>query len=637
MTTRDVSLGTKLSLVLGGASALVLGLGVLALSARTSRQLEGAALAELQAKNGLVLESLAVYNAGLERNVGTLSRVFAAEFPAGFEVDEEAPVEVGTARTPSIRSGGRLLNLDEQAVDRFTATTGAVATVFVRQGNLLVRVATSLKNEKGERALGTALDPTHPALAPLLRGQPYTGRATLFGRQYMTRYEPVLSSGRTIGALFVGLDFTDSLADLTESIRQIKIGRTGYVFAMDASAGPTRGVLTVHPVSQGTSKLDSRDARGRYFLKELLEAGHGTIRYPWRNEGELLEREKVAVFSEFAPWGWVVACSSYMDEFTAVGREVVGSIALAAGLALLVLAVLARVVARRWVSRPLAGVVAIAGRIAEGDLTVEVPPAGGDEVGRLLGAVRAMVEKETAVVSQIRQGSEALSATAAQVSQTAQGLSQAASEQAAGAEETTASLEQMTASIQQNAENSRRMEQIALTAARDAEESGRAVAETVAAMTAIAERIGIVEEIAYQTNLLALNAAIEAARAGEHGRGFAVVAAEVRKLAERSQQAAKEIRLTAGNSVQVAERSGVLIGELVPSIRTTAGLVQEVATASREQATGVAQVNRAISQMDQGTQRHAASSEELASTAEALASEAQSLQHLVSFFRVRRS
>ncbi len=156
-------------------------------------------------------------------------------------------------------------------------------------------------------------------------------------------------------------------------------------------------------------------------------------------------------------------------------------------------------------------------------------------------------------------------------------MSQGTSEQAASVEETTSSLEEMSASINQNAENSKLMEQMSSKGAADAESSGQVVNQTVSAMKPIAEKISFIEEIAYQTNLLALNAAIEAARAGEHGKGFAVVASEVRKLAERSQGSAKEIGGLASASVQVAERSGKLLDELVPAIRKTAEMVQEVA------------------------------------------------------------
>jgi methyl-accepting chemotaxis protein len=280
-------------------------------------------------------------------------------------------------------------------------------------------------------------------------------------------------------------------------------------------------------------------------------------------------------------------------------------------------------------SREMTGV---AEQIAAGNLTVEVRPRS--EHDALANALTSMVAKLSQVIENVRGAATSLAPAAAQVSSSSQALSQGTSEQAASVEETTSSLEQMNASITQNAENSRQMEQMALKGAKDAEHSGQAVQETVEAMQAIAEKISIIEEIAYQTNLLALNAAIEAARAGEHGRGFAVVATEVRKLAERSQTAARGIGGLATSSVKVAERAGQSLVELVPAIKKTAELVQEVAASSREQAAGVAQVNKAMGQVGQVTQRNASAAEELSSTAEELASQAEALNQLMAFFRV---
>jgi methyl-accepting chemotaxis protein len=270
-----------------------------------------------------------------------------------------------------------------------------------------------------------------------------------------------------------------------------------------------------------------------------------------------------------------------------------------------------------------------------GDLTRRIELSSRDEMGEVAGHFNAFVAEVARILGETRSAVDALGSAAAQVSATSQSLSQGTSEQAASVEETTSSLEQMSASITQNAENSRQTEQMALKGSKDAEESGKTVKETAVAMKDIAEKVSIIEEIAYQTNLLALNAAIEAARAGEHGRGFAVVATEVRKLAERSQVAAKEISGLASSSVKVAEQSGRLLEELVPAIKKTTDLVQEVAAASSEQASSVAQINKAMSQVDQVTQRNASGAEELASTAEELASQAEALQQLVGFFRLK--
>ena len=260
-----------------------------------------------------------------------------------------------------------------------------------------------------------------------------------------------------------------------------------------------------------------------------------------------------------------------------------------------------------------------------------------DELGEVARAYNTFTDNLYESIEGVIGTADSLSEAAREIAASAQNLTQATSEHAAAVEETTASLEEMNASITQNAANSRQMEQMALKGSKDIAESSKAVAESVKAMKTIAEKISIIEEIAYQTNMLALNAAIEAARAGEHGKGFAVVASEVRKLAERSQIAAGEISSLTSSSVKVAEHSGEVLVELVPSIRKTAELVQEVATASREQAMGVAQVNQAMTQVDRVTQRNAAWAEELSSTADQMAGHAETLQRLMKVFRVDRS
>ncbi|MGN0922617.1 methyl-accepting chemotaxis protein [Ectopseudomonas mendocina] len=272
-------------------------------------------------------------------------------------------------------------------------------------------------------------------------------------------------------------------------------------------------------------------------------------------------------------------------------------------------------------------------RIAEGDLRVDVTTRNGDTTS-MLAAIKSMSQRLSQIISEVRSSADALTSASEEISATAQSMSQAASEQAASVEETSASMEQMSASISQNTENARITDGMASKASGEAGEGGQAVKETVRAMKTIADKIGIVDDIAYQTNLLALNAAIEAARAGEHGKGFAVVAAEVRKLAERSQVAAQEIGEVAKSSVQLAERAGTLLDEIVPSIAKTSDLVQEISAASEEQSSGVGQISTAMNQLNEITQQNASSSEELAATAEEMSGQAEQLQQLMDFFKL---
>ncbi len=293
-----------------------------------------------------------------------------------------------------------------------------------------------------------------------------------------------------------------------------------------------------------------------------------------------------------------------------------------------------------WISATLSrGLRAIAGAldaVSEGDLMNMASVRTNDEIKDLVDSVNMTIERLRTVISDATAAAENVSAGSQELAASSEQLSQGATEQAASAEEASASMEEMAANIKQNADNAAQTEKIARQSSKAAEASGVAVDRAVGAMRTIAEKIGIVQEIARQTDLLALNAAVEAARAGEHGKGFAVVASEVRKLAERSQAAAAEIVAVSSDTVKAATEAGEMLTKLVPDIRRTAELVSEISAACREQDIGASQINQAIQELDKVTQQNAGSSEQISSTSEQLAAQAEELQASISFFRVEQ-
>ncbi|MDR1995024.1 methyl-accepting chemotaxis protein [Azonexus sp.] len=632
---RNLSISAKLNVI---QAATIFGLfvvAIIALNAWLSSVFERQGIEELKRTNQQAVDMVETVRVSLEKAAERLARTLQADFSGEFAMRTDETVEVGGARTPVLSLEGKVLNGNVAPFDRFTANTTAAGTLFVRQGDDFVRIATSLKKEDGTRAMGTPLGARHPARELLLAGKTYTGKARLFGRDYMTNYRPLLSaSGQVVGALFVGLDFSEQLADMKKKLRDIKLFETGYIFGIDA--GTNKGELVLHPTREGENLWDAKDSNDVYYIREMVEQKEGVIYYLFPKPHGAAEGRKVSVFMSVPAWNWVVATSVHVDDLNVHADAVRNRLILGAVVLCVLLCATLFFSSRYWVTQPLMEVVKAMRRIASGDLTVAIKQRSEDEVGQLLKATNKMAGDMRTTLSDIQSASFRLAENAAHLSSSAMQVATQSGLQSDAASAMAASIEEINANIVHVAENASHANGVSVESGHVSGQGAEVIGQAVASMTRIAETVrtassavttlgqeskaisaivSVIREIAEQTNLLALNAAIEAARAGEQGRGFAVVADEVRKLAERTSASTQEIStlisgiqagtegaVTSMNSgVQQVEEGMVFAenaGASIANIRESAGqvnaAVMSISHAIDEQTAAIAEIAKNV-------------------------------------------
>ena len=567
--------------------------------------------------------------------------LFKANFPGNFSLSE-APGADGKPEA-TLAFQGVPINGDFEVVDRFSKDSmGAVATIFARTGDDFIRVTTSLKKQDGDRAYKTLLDRKHPAYELMNEGKTFIGRANLFGREYMTVYEPIREGNRTIGILFIGSDIGPILGKLNTVMAGQKLFATGAVYAVNISAGPARGNIFGLTGANAALKVDEKVDEAKAWLASLSGIEQtGDFESSWspRRSGDGDTAARYVAVERYKPWNWAIVAEAPESEMMGEARSVLTWLWLGVLVALALLTVVLVVATRRLVGAPVQQLSTALGYLAQGDLTHAVTLKSRDEIGSLAQAMEGFRVRLVESLSTVRTSAESVSSASTEIAQGNQDLSGRTESQASSLEETAASMEQLGATIRHNADSASQANQLAVGASRVAAQGGEVVSKVVSTMQdintssqKIADIIGVIDGIAFQTNILALNAAVEAARAGEQGRGFAVVAAEVRNLAQRTAAEAKAIKELIGASsamVQqgsvLADQAGTTMQEVVSSIQRVADMVSEISAASSEQTAGVGQVGEAVTQLDQTTQQNAALVEEMAAAASSLQTQAHQM------------